>query len=339
MPDGREVHLFTLTNAQGCIAKITNYGGIVTELHVPDASEELADVVWGFDSLEPYLGHHPKFGAIVGRFGNRIANGKFQLDGKSYELAINNGPNHLHGGLEGFDKKLWAAEAFKDESGETLELTYTSLDGEESYPGNLTMKITYVLTSSNGLLIDYEATTDAPTVLNLTNHSYFNLSGKGDILDHQLKLYADYFTPVDESVIPTGEIRSVLNSPMDFTKSTPIGARINDPDEQLKIGAGYDHNWVLNHTVGELDLAAEVFDPKSGRLMEVYTTEPGIQFYTANHLDGRIGKYGVVYAPRTALCLEVQHYPDSPNQPQFPTTVLRPEEVYKQTTIYRFLTT
>lgn len=339
MNDGREVHLFTLKNSQGCVAKITNFGGIITELHVPDAKGELTDVVWGFDSLEPYLGHHPKFGAIVGRFGNRIAQGKFQLDGQSYELAINNGPNHLHGGLEGFDRKLWDARIYKDESGEALELTYTSPDGEENYPGNLSITITYVLTSANGLLIDYEATTDAPTVLNLTNHSYFNLSGNGDILDHELRIYADHFTPVDASVIPTGEIRSVFNSPMDFTKRTSIGERINAADEQIEIGSGYDHNWVLNHTKGELDLAAEVFDPKSGRIMEVYTTEPGVQFYSANHLDGRTGKYGVIYAPRTALCLEVQHYPDSPNQPEFPTTVLRPGETYSQTTIYKFLTT
>jgi len=337
--EGRFAHLYTLRNAAGMEAQITNYGGIVTSLKVPDRNGKLDDVVLGFDNLDSYLKGHPYFGALVGRYGNRIAKGKFTLNHAEYALATNNGPNSLHGGLKGFDKALWQPKELETKDGPALELTYLSKDGEEGYPGNLTVKVIYTLTNQNELRIDYTAQTDKDTVVNLTHHSYFNLAGAGtrDILEHTLLLNASRFTPVDKDLIPTGQLRSVKGTPMDFTTPAAIGARINQDDEQLKFGNGYDHNWVLNSGGGKLALAARVTEPTTGRSMEVYTTEPGIQFYTGNFLDGtNTGKGGKVYKHRYGLCLEAQHFPDSPNQAAFPSTVLKPGQTYKQTTVYRF---
>jgi aldose 1-epimerase len=335
--DGTPVDLYTLTNSKGVRVAITNYGGIVVSLFTPDRNGNLGDIVLGFERLEDYLKGHPYFGAIIGRYGNRIAKGRFTLDGVEYKLAQNNGENHLHGGLVGFDKKVWKARDFVDAEGQHLELRYTSPDGEEGYPGNLDVTVTYSLNEQNQLRIDYVATTDKPTVVNLTNHSYFNLAGEGDILGHLLRLNADYFTPVDAGLIPTGELRPVKGTPFDFTEPTPIGARIEQDDEQLRYGRGYDHNFVLRGGGGSLAEAAEVYEQKTGRVLRVLTTEPGVQFYTGNFLDGTLrGKYGRVYHRRTGFCLETQHFPDSPNKPHFPTTVLRPGQTYRSTTIYEF---
>jgi len=335
--DGTPVDLYTLTNSKGVRVAITNYGGIVVSLFTPDRNGNPGDIVLGFERLEDYLKGHPYFGAIIGRYGNRIAKGRFTLDGVEYKLAQNNGENHLHGGLVGFDKKVWKARDFVDAEGQHLELRYTSPDGEEGYPGNLDVTVTYSLNEQNQLRIDYVATTDKPTVVNLTNHSYFNLAGEGDILGHVLRLNADYFTPVDAGLIPTGELRPVKGTPFDFTEPTPIGARIEQDDEQLRYGRGYDHNFVLRGGGGSLAEAAEVYEPKTGRVLRVLTTEPGVQFYTGNFLDGTLrGKYGRVYHRRTGFCLETQHFPDSPNKPHFPSTVLRPGQTYRSTTIYEF---
>jgi aldose 1-epimerase len=335
--DGTPVDLYTLTNSKGVRVAITNYGGIVVSLFTPDRNGNSGDIVLGFERLEDYLKGHPYFGAIIGRYGNRIAKGRFTLDGVEYKLAQNNGENHLHGGLVGFDKKVWKARDFVDAEGQHLELRYTSPDGEEGYPGNLDVTVTYSLNEQNQLRIDYVATTDKPTVVNLTNHSYFNLAGEGDILGHLLRLNADYFTPVDAGLIPTGELRPVKGTPFDFTEPTPIGARIEQDDEQLRYGRGYDHNFVLRGGGGSLAEAAEVYEPKTGRVLRVLTTEPGVQFYTGNFLDGTLrGKYGRVYHRRTGFCLETQHFPDSPNKPHFPSTVLRPGQTYRSTTIYEF---
>lgn len=340
---GKEVSLFTMANNKGMTTTITNYGGIVVTLTAPDSKGKFEDVVLGYDKLDGYLKETPYFGAIVGRYGNRICKGKFTVDGKEYTLAINNKPNALHGGLKGFDKVVWDAESFTEANAVGLKLTYLSKDGEEGYPGNLRSTVTYRLTNDNELKIDYEATTDKATPVNLTNHTYFNLAGqgKGDILDHEMMLNADKFTPVDETLIPTGELKPVKGTPFDFTKTTRIGARINNTeDPQIKFGGGYDHNFVLNRTGPGLSLAAKVTEPKSGRVMEVLTTEPGVQFYTGNVLDGTIvGKGGSVYKHRFAFCLETQHYPDSPNKPEFPTTILKPGQQYKTTTVYRFSAT
>ena len=338
--DGMAVDLFTLTNANGMKLKITNYGGIVTSIFVPDKDGNLGDVVLGYDNLEGYLNNNPYFGCIVGRYGNRIAKGKFTLNGKNYTLATNNEPNHLHGGVKGFDKVVWAAKEVKDKDTVGLELTYLSKDGEEGYPGNLSVKVIYTLTNDNALRIDYEATTDQPTVVNLTNHSYFNLkdAGASSILNHELMIDADYITPVDETLIPTGELRSVEGTPFDFRTLTVVGDRIDSDDEQIKFAGGYDHNFVLNGKAGELRLVGKLFESTSGRVIEVWTTEPGIQFYSGNFLDGTItGKKGIVYQYRHGLCLETQHYPDSPNQPNFPSTTLNPGEKYQTTTVYTFL--
>jgi aldose 1-epimerase len=336
-PSGEAVSLYTLTNGKGMEVAISTYGGVVVSLKVPDRTGTSGDVVLGFDNFEGYLKPPPYFGAIVGRYGNRIAHGKFTLDGVEYTLARNNGENSLHGGIRGFDKRIWTARYGR----QTIELTYQSKDGEEGYPGNLSTTVTYTLTDKNELRIDYSATTDKDTVLNLTNHSYFNLAGQGngDVLGHQVTIFADRFTPVDKTMIPTGELRNVLGTPFDFRQPHAIGERINSGDEQLTLGRGYDHNFALNRTGSGLELAARVTEPKSGRLLEVLTTEPGVQFYTANFLDGTLtGKGGKVYGPRSAFCLETQHFPDSPNKPAFPSVVLKPGGRYQTTTVYRFST-
>lgn len=337
LPDGTEIESYTLYNTRGASAKIITYGATLTELHVPGKNGKLGDVVLGFDNLEGYdSGPHPYFGATIGRYGNRIASGKFTLDGKEYQLAINNAPNSLHGGPTGFDKRVWKAEELKDKDGAAVRFTYLSKDGEENYPGNLKVSVTYTLTNTNELKLQYSAETDKDTVLNLTNHSYFNLSGtgEGNILKYILYINADKYTPVDSTLIPTGKIESVVGTPLDFLKPTAIGARIGE----LKEVGGYDHNYVLNGKAGTLRLAARVYDPESGREMEVFTTQPGVQFYSAIHLDGTLkGKDGVAYQKYGAICLETQHYPDSPNHPNFPSTELKPAEHFHLETIYKFL--
>ena len=338
LPDGQTADLYTLTNGNGMTVNITNYGGIITKITAPDKKGAFADVVLGFDSLAPYVSGHPFFGALVGRYGNRIAKGKFKLSGKEYNLAINNGPNSLHGGKIGFDKVIWKATEVKKDSVVGLELEYTSKDMEEGYPGNLTVKVIYTLANDNSLSIEYTATTDKETVLNLTNHSYFNLSGlKKDILGHEVTILADSIVPVDTTLIPTGKLRAVAGTPFDFRKPTIVGAGIDKTeDEQIKNGGGYDHCWVLNRTEKGLIKFATVKDPESGRVMEAFTTEPAVQFYTGNFLDGKLSGKGATFSKRFGLCLETQHYPDSPNQPQFPTTTLKPGETYHTTTMYKF---
>jgi aldose 1-epimerase len=331
--DDKQVFEFTLTNKNGVEVKILNYGGLVTHLMVPDKKGTIEDVVLGYDSLQDYIKDTPYFGAIVGRYGNRIANGQFSIDGKTFNLAKNNGPNHLHGGIKGFDKIVWDAEDFIKPEAAGVILTYLSPDNEEGYPGNLNIKITYTLTNENELKIDYEAETDKPTVLNLTHHSYFNLKGhgNGDILDHRMQIFADRFTPVDADLIPTGELKEVEGSAMDFRTPAAIGARI------AQVEGGYDHNYVLNNTDGNIRLVAKVIEPETGRSMEVYTDQPGIQFYSGNFLDGsNIGKGGKPYKKHFGFCLETQHFPDSPNHENFPTTILRPGEKYKTQTVYKF---
>ena len=338
---------YTLKSANGMEARVLDYGGIVVSVRVPDRHGRFDDVVLGYDSLADYLRSSPYFGAIIGRYGNRIAGGRFTLDGKTYTLAKNNGPNHLHGGLKGFDKVVWNARQvvwdaapFQGADSVGLVFRYTSPDGEEGYPGTVRATVTYTLTDRNELIFDYHATTDRATLVNLTQHSYFNLAGdgKGDILGHVVTLNADRFTPVDSTLIPTGEIRSVSGTPFDFRTPTAIGARIDQDDEQLRYGRGYDHNFVLNKGAdGGPTLAARVYEPSSGRLMEIYTTEPGLQFYSGNFLDGTLrGKNGVVYRHRYGFAMETQHFPDSPNKPSFPSTTLRPGEQYRSRTIYKF---
>jgi len=339
--DGQPVGIYTLTNTGGMEVAITNYGGVVVSIKAPDRNGKFADVVLGFDTFDAYLNNTPFFGALVGRYGNRIAKARFTLDGHEYHLAANDNGNTLHGGLKGFDKRLWQAKDVSTKEIPALELTCLSKDGEEGFPGNLSVTVTYSLTPKNELKIDYAATTDKDTVLNLTNHSYFNLAGQGerDILSHLMMINADRFTPVDATLIPTGELKSVAGTPLDFRKPTAIGARIDADDQQMKFGRGYDHNFVLNRKGGELILAARVTEPSSGRVLEVLTTQPGLQFYTGNFLDGTIhGKAGKVYPRRSAFCMETQHFPDSPNQPQFPTAVLKPGEHFQSTTVFRFST-
>jgi len=336
LPDGTPVELFTITNAQGLEVRAMTYGGIIVSLRAPDRQGRIDDIVLGYATAADYARNNgPFFGAIVGRYGNRIAKGRFTLDGTAYTLATNNGPNHLHGGLKGFDKVVWRGEARPD----GVTFTYTSADGEEGYPGALAARVTYVLTDRNELAIDYEATTDKPTVVNLTQHSYFNLAGQGtgDILDHRLQLDADRFTPVDATLIPTGQLAPVAGTPFDFRQATAIGARIDAEDPQLKNGSGYDHNFVLTSGGGSMHHAARVVAPSTGRTLDIATTEPGVQFYSGNFLDGTItGKEGRVYRKRFGLCLETQHFPDSPNQPTFPSTVLRPGETYRSRTVFTF---
>lgn len=335
--DGTAVDLYTLVNDTGLEVKITNYGGTVVSILAPDRAGALADIVLGFDTLDGYLQEQPYLGALVGRYANRIAHGRFTLNGVDYVLAQNDGANHLHGGLQGFDKVVWQATPFNSADGVGLRLSYQSAAGEEGYPGTLDVQVEYTLTNEQALKIEYTATADQDTVVNLTNHAYFNLAGSGDILDHEVTLNADYFTPVNKTLIPTGKLQPVAGTPLDFTQSTKIGARIGQADEQLVFGGGYDHNWVLNKPDGRYALAATVIEPTSGRILETYTTQPGIQFYTGNFLDGTlIGKGGRPIHKRTGFCLETQHFPDSPNQPSFPSTLLRPGERYSQTTVYRF---
>jgi aldose 1-epimerase len=347
-PEGQPVDLYVLTNKSGAEVSVTNYGGAVVSIKVPDRNGKLADVVLGYDNVDGYVSDKTYFGAIVGRYGNRIGRAQFVLDGKTYTLAKNNGDNSLHGGIKGFNKALWTAKTLSTKDGQSLELSYLSKDGEEGFPGNLKVTVIYTLTDANALKIQYAATTDKKTVVNLTNHAYFNLAGQGsgDILGHLLTIRAGKFTPVDSGLIPTGEFREVAGTPFDFRKPTAIGARINQDDEQLKLGGGYDHNFVLDRGVGGSassadgeTLAARAVEPASGRAMEVWTTEPGVQFYTGNFLDGKtVGKGGSTYPKRSAFCLETQHFPDSPNQPKFPSVVLIPGETYRTVTTYKFST-
>jgi aldose 1-epimerase len=337
--DGQSVDLYTLRNLHGVEAKITNYGGILVSLKVPDRNGKFDDVVLGFNDLDTYLKGHPYFGALIGRYGNRIAKGRFTLNGVEYKLAVNNGENTLHGGIKGFDKVVWTGKEMKTKAGPAVVLTYLSKDGEEGYPGNLNVRVVYTLTNNNELKIEYSARTDKDTVTNLTHHSYFNLAGEGngDILSHRVTINANRFVPTDAGSIPTGELRKVAGTPFDFLTAHAIGERINQDEEQLKLGNGYDHTWVINGRPGSLRLAATAYEATSGRTMQVWTTEPGMQFYTGNFLDGTLtGKSGKIYQRRFGFCFETQHYPDSPNQPSFPTTTLRKGATYKSTTIYRF---
>ncbi len=336
--DGQQTDLYILTNKHGVEAAITNYGGTVVSLKVPDKHGKFEDVVLGYDSLDGYASGKAYIGATVGRYANRIAHATFTLDGTAYTLAKNDGDNHLHGG---FSKRVWTAKDVSGRAGPALELTYLSKDGEEGFPGALSVKVVYTLTDQNELKIDYSATTDKDTVLNLTNHAYFNLAGQGngDILQQKITIQADRFTPIDATSIPTGELQNVKGTPFDFTTATAIGARIDQDDQQLKLGKGYDHNWVLNNiTPGSLFYAAKAYDPISGRVLEVWTTEPGIQLYTGNFLDGIHGRDGKVYNRRYAFCLETQHFPDSPNKPSFPSTELKPGQHFQSTTVYKFST-
>jgi aldose 1-epimerase len=336
--DGKAVEIYTLTNANGVEVKAMTYGCIITSLKVPDRAGTFADIVLGYDSLDGYLKDSPYFGAVVGRYGNRIAKGQFTLNGKTYKLATNNGPNHLHGGNKGFDKVLWNATEKSSADGVGVAFSRVSPDGEEGYPGNLQVTVTYTLTDQNELVVDYHAGTDKATPVNLTQHSYFNLAADGgDILGHQLTIDADRYTPVDDTLIPTGQLANVAGTPFDFRKPTAIGARIDVDHAQLKNGKGYDHNWVLNRTGGGLQHAVRVLEPKSGRVIDIATTEPGVQFYSGNFLDGSIkGKGERVYTHRSGFCLETQHYPDSPNHPNFPSTILQPGQTYSSKTAFTF---
>ena len=337
LPDGRAVELFTLTNAHGVRVRAMTYGATIVSLETPDRDGRLGDVVLGYPSLDGYLAASPYFGAVVGRYGNRIAGARFTLDGTTYRLAANDGPNHLHGGVQGFDKVLWAGDTASTDSTVAVTFAYSSPAGEEGYPGTLTVAVRYTLGNDDALRVDYQATTDAATPVNLTQHSYFNLAGAGEILGHVLTVAADRYTPVDSTLIPTGALAPVDGTPFDFRTPTAIGARIDLDHEQLRRGRGYDHNWVLNRTDSGLALAARVTEPTSGRTLTISTTEPGIQFYSGNFLDGSIrGKDGRRYAHRSGFCLETQHYPDSPNQPGFPSTILRPGATYRSTTVFAF---
>jgi aldose 1-epimerase len=341
LADGRVADIYTLTNRNGVEARITNFGATVVSLKVPDRRGQMADVILGYDNLDSFVNDTAYMGSVPGRYANRIAKGKFKLNGVEYTLAQNNNGNHLHGGIKGFNKMLWNATSGTSAMGQFVKLTYLSKDGEEGYPGNLTANVTYTLTNDNSLRIDYSATTDKDTVVNLTNHSYFNLAGEGhgNVLGHELKIHAEQFTPTDAGSIPTGELRRVGSTPLNFTTQKLIGARLDTiaTDEQMRFGNGYDHNYVLNKKEGTLGLAAEVYEPTSGRVMEVYTTEPGLQFYSSNFLKDVKGKGGKTYQPHDAFCLEAEHFPDSPNQPKFPSAQLRPGQTYRETTIYKFL--
>ena len=332
--ENRNVYLFTIKNSNETEIQVTNYGCIITTIKVKDKNDNFIDIALGFDTLDDYLNEHPYFGAVIGRYGNRIAGAGFELNGKTYKLFANNGKNHLHGGKKGFDKVIWNYEVTDN----TLKFSYLSPDGEEGFPGNLKINVNYSLTENNELKINYEAVTDKDTVLNLTNHSYFNLNGEGsgNILDHKLSLNADYFMPTDSESIPTGELRSVIGTPFDFTNSTVIGERIENKEEQLEFAGGYDHNFIINKSVRDLEFAGKVESDKSGMKMDVYTSEPGVQFYTANYLDGSLKGKSENYERRSGFCLETQHYPDSPHFPEFPTTVLKKGDTFRSETVYRF---
>jgi aldose 1-epimerase len=339
LPDGREATLYTLTNANGMVARISNLGGVITELHVPDRDGVLADVCHGFDSVEPYMGASEYFGALIGRYGNRIANGRFTLDGETYQLDVNNGANHLHGGTDGFHRRLWEGETFNTPKSVGLILTYVSPDGEQGYPGTAEVTVIYELRNNNELRIAFHAIADKATPMNLTNHAYFNLAGKGDILDHELTIFGDAYTPVDAGLIPVGAPAAVEGTPFDFRAPHLIGERIDQTDEQLSLGAGYDHNFVLNKSAPEaLEVAARVVDPASGRVLEVLTQEPGIQFYSGNFLHDGVSGKGRIYGHRSGFCLEPQHFPDSPNRADFPSTILRPGQEYSTVMAYKFST-
>ncbi|HUV00581.1 MAG TPA: aldose epimerase family protein [Bacteroidales bacterium] len=334
--NGKQVSLYTLKNKNGLIVQVTNYGAIIVSIYIPDRNGRMADIVQGYDTINEYItGNAPYMGAVCGRCANRIAKGKFSLLGKEYSLAVNNGPNHLHGGITGFNKVVWDVV---NSSSSSVQMEYLSVDGEEGYPGNLRVSVTYSLTDENELRLDYLASTDETTVVNLASHSYFNLSGEGSgsIYNQELMINSAFFTPTDETSVPTGEIRGVKGTPMDFTQSRKIGAAIDHDDEQLKYGAGYDHNWVLNHRTGTMGLAAIAHDPLSGRVMEIYTTQPGVQLYTANWIDGEKGKGGKRYGRRWAFCLETQHFADAINKPHFPSTILNPGEKYKHSCVHKF---
>jgi aldose 1-epimerase len=338
-PEGQGVEIVTLSNASGIEVRVITYGGIVVSIRTPDRHGRVGDVVLGHDQVDGYVTSAAFFGTLVGRYANRIAKGKFTLDGREYTLATNNGANHLHGGRKGWDKAVWTPEAFNDRRGVGVSLTHVSPDGDEGYPGTVKATVTYTLKDTNELQVDYLATTDRPTIINLTQHSYFNLSGGAapDILGHELTINADRYTPVDAGLIPSGELAPVQGTPFDFRRATAIGARIDQDHGQLRLGRGYDHNFVLNRPEDGLSLAATAYEPVSGRTMDVLTTEPGVQFYTGNFLDGTIsGKGGVKYGRRAGFCLETQHFPDSPNRPDFPSTVLRPDQTYRSTTVFRF---
>jgi aldose 1-epimerase len=337
--DGHAVEIYTLRNSQGAEARIMTYGGIVQSLSVPDKHGKLTDVVLGYDHLQGYIDKNPYFGALIGRYGNRIAGGKFTLEGQTYTLATNNGPNSLHGGRIGFDKVVWTAQPMLTTQGPALILAYVSKDDEEGFPGNLEVTAIYTLTEDNALKLEFTATTDQPTVINLTHHSYFNLAGQGsgDILGHVVYINANQTTPLGKDQITTGEFADVAGTPFDFRQPTTIGARINDPDPALQQARGYDQNWVINKPLGKFDLSARVVEPGSGRVLEVWSDEPGLQFYTGNFLNGTIkGKGGVIYQQRAGFCLEPQHYPDSPNKPNFPSVVLQPDQTFRSTIVYKF---
>ena len=338
-PDGKAVEVYTLTNGRGMQVRAITYGAIIQAIRVPDRSGHVADVALGHDSLQGYLAASPYFGAVVGRYANRIARGRFTLEGRTYRLAVNNGPNHLHGGVKGYDKVVWGARSFQRGDTVGIRLEHTSPDGDEGYPGQVRVSVTYTLTPRNELAVDYSATADRPTPVNLSQHSYFNLAGEGsgDILQHVLTIRADRYTPVDTTLIPTGEMASVAGTPFDFRAPTPIGARIAQAHPQLQRGKGYDHNFVLSRTGSGLVPAVRVLEPKSGRTLDISTTEPGLQFYSGNFLDGTItGKSGHVYGHRSGLVLETQHFPDSPNQPGFPSTIVRPGKEYRSRTVFAF---
>lgn len=337
LPDGRAARLFTLTNPNGLVIKVTDFGGIITEIHAPDRNGKLADIVLGFDTVTPYVKDSPYFGALIGRYGNRIRNGRFPVDGREVQLAVNDGEQHLHGGPGGFHQVLWQAEPFQEGDTVGLTLTHRSPDGDQGYPGNLDVSVRYAFTSANALVMTFSAVTDAATPVNLTQHSYFNLRGNGHILDHELRLDADGFTPIDVTRIPLGHTQPVAGSAFDFRAARPIGNRIRDEEEQLFHGSGYDHNFVLNRSgEGMHKNAAVVYDPSSGRVLHLHTEEPGVQFYSGNFLDGSLQGKGRRYDHRSGFCLEPQHFPDSPNQPAFPNTILRPGQQYRTRSIYEF---
>ncbi|WP_426104969.1 aldose epimerase family protein [Massilia sp. TSP1-1-2] len=337
LPDGRAATLYTLTNPNGLVVKITDFGGIITAIHTPDRAGNHADIVLGFDSVEPYIDDSPYFGALIGRYGNRIRDGRFTLDGKLWQLPVNNGTNHLHGGHDGYHKVLWNALPFQEGDSVGLTLSYRSPDGEQGYPGTLDVVVIYELNSANELVMHFDAVTDKATPVNLTQHSYFNLAGEGDILAHELTIAADSFTPIDRALVPTGEIAPVEGTAFDFRAPRLIGARVGEDDEQLRNGSGYDHNFVLNKAgIDRLTLAARVREPVSGRVLELLTEEPGVQFYSGNFLDGKLTGKGRNYGFRSGFCLEPQHFPDSPNQSSFPNTILRPGEEYATVSKYRF---